>query len=204
MEICKSIAVVATIVFSVGACTKREVVVLLPESDGTVGNLTVTEERAGGGQVELSEPFAAARVGGALGSGAREGSLSLEQIEERFGEVTGILPDDVERFVIYFETGQSSLSQDDIAVLQELRESIDLRPAAEIEVVGHTDTVGNGALNDQLSIERAISAREALVGQLGIASDRITASGRGERQLAVETADDTPNTQNRRVELRLR
>ena len=70
-------------------------------------------------------------------------------------------------------------------------------------MIGHTDTVGSLAFNDKLSLARAERLRETLV-KLGIAPERIQATGRGKRELLVPTEDNTPEPRNRRVEISVR
>ncbi|MGH9209616.1 MAG: OmpA family protein [Acidimicrobiales bacterium] len=81
-------------------------------------------------------------------------------------------------------------------------------PDAHLEIGGHTDAVGDEAYNQQLSDGRAGAVRDALA-VLGVAADRMTATGHGETQpLVPETtpdgADDPAGRQqNRRVEILL-
>jgi len=70
-------------------------------------------------------------------------------------------------------------------------------------VIGHTDTVGADAFNDKLSLERAQTVREILIG-MGVPAQNITAAGRGRRELLVPTADNVSEPRNRRVELNVR
>jgi len=77
------------------------------------------------------------------------------------------------------------------------------RPAPDIQVIGHTDTVGNLAFNDKLSLARAERVRDILVG-LGIPGDRIQSSGRGKRELLVTTDENVAEPRNRRVEISVR
>jgi len=72
------------------------------------------------------------------------------------------------------------------------------RPGADITVTGHTDSRGSVADNDALSIQRAQEITRLLV-QSGFPADRIEAMGRGERELAVPTADEVDEPRNRRV-----
>lgn len=84
-------------------------------------------------------------------------------------------------------------------------------PDAGIQIGGHTDTLGDDAYNQQLSEDRAGAVRDALgvLGVLGVANQRMTATGYGEtRPLVAETtpdgADDpAARQQNRRVEILL-
>ncbi|MBK8318333.1 MAG: OmpA family protein [Betaproteobacteria bacterium] len=60
-------------------------------------------------------------------------------------------------------------------------------------VIGHTDTVGAGELNDRLAETRAKTMQAELV-RLGIDPESIKASGRGERDLKVQTPDEVKRT----------
>ena len=63
--------------------------------------------------------------------------------------------------------------------------------------------MGSDADNDRLSLLRAERVRASLVAQ-GIAPERIQASGRGEREPIVQTADGVDEPRNRRVEINVR
>jgi outer membrane protein OmpA-like peptidoglycan-associated protein len=87
--------------------------------------------------------------------------------------------------------------------VEELRAVLLQRPAPEIAVVGHTDTVGDQQDNDQLSLERARTVQQRIE-EVGISAVSIQASGRGERELLVPTADRVDEPRNRRVEITIR
>ena len=57
-----------------------------------------------------------------------------------------------------------------------------------ILVTGHTDTVGSSRYNDRLSKRRANTVKKALVAQ-GVTASAITAEGKGETMLLVQTGD---------------
>ena len=73
------------------------------------------------------------------------------------------------------------------------------RPA-NFEIVGHADTVGTNIYNNALSAMRAENVKKALV-ERGIAADRISARGVGEKDLAVPTPDGKRLRANRRVSI---
>ncbi len=75
--------------------------------------------------------------------------------------------------------------------------------ASEFLVWGFTDTAGPPEYNQGLSERRAAAVVEYLESQ-GVTRDRLVSRGFGEENLAVETPNNTPNQQNRRVEVRLR
>ena len=174
-------------------------VVLLPNADGGVGMLDVRTDNA---RLALSSQFASARV---RSSGrivaATEDAL---QTRQRYAQTLVALPMAPATYVLTFESGSAV----DIAptfkpVLEQLQRVLATFPAAEITVIGHTDSVGSLADNDRLSIERAETVRQLLI-ETGIAPSMITIAGRGEREPAVPTADEVPLPQNRRVEINLR
>ena len=69
----------------------------------------------------------------------------------------------------------------------------------KIEVGGHTDNVGDDALNMKLSHDRAKSVREYLVNG-GIAADRLQAKGYGELNPIATNDTDDGRKSNRRTE----
>ena len=73
-------------------------------------------------------------------------------------------------------------------------------PDSTIVVSGHTDTTGNDAINNPLSINRASSVESYLESQ-GISSSRITSRGFGSKQPIASNSTETGRAQNRRVEI---
>ena len=70
-------------------------------------------------------------------------------------------------------------------------------------VVGHTDATGSDAVNNPLSLDRAQSVRDYLVGR-GVAVGRIETAGHGEREPVASNDTEAGRAQNRRVEIFLR
>jgi outer membrane protein OmpA-like peptidoglycan-associated protein len=67
-------------------------------------------------------------------------------------------------------------------------------------IEGHTDNTGSAATNNELSLRRAMSARDYLIGQ-GVASSSIDVDGFG---FAVPVGDNSTSdgrARNRRVEI---
>ena len=77
------------------------------------------------------------------------------------------------------------------------------RPASEVMVIGHTDTVGGLEANDKLSLRRAEAVRDILVAA-GVPGEKIELAGRGERETLVKTGDEVAEPRNRRVEISVR
>jgi OOP family OmpA-OmpF porin len=76
-------------------------------------------------------------------------------------------------------------------------------PASNVQLKGHTDTVGGVPYNLALSERRALLIRAELT-RAGINPARITFRGVGKAELAVPTPDQTRDVRNRRVSYQLR
>jgi outer membrane protein OmpA-like peptidoglycan-associated protein len=128
------------------------------------------------------------------------GSKGLTPEEAR---LVSELPPPAKSFTLYFLEGTTELTPASIPVLEALRQEIAHRPGAEIQVTGHTDTVGSEADNDTLSRNRAKEV-SALLAAKGFDPSVMTAVGRGERELKEQTADNVSSDANRRVEVIVR
>lgn len=69
-----------------------------------------------------------------------------------------------------------------------------------VHVVGHTDSVGSDAYNQDLSERRARSVGDYLTGR-GVPYDRLRTEGRGEREPRATNATEAGRQLNRRVEI---
>ena len=99
---------------------------------------------------------------------------------------------------ITFDFDSSALREDQkprLAALCNVMRDIDIE---RFRVVGHTDAVGNHAYNQRLSLMRAQEVKRYLVGECGIAEERLEAVGVGPDFLY--DPDDPRSPDNRRVE----
>ena len=69
-------------------------------------------------------------------------------------------------------------------------------------IFGYTDTKGSNKYNMGLSIKRAESAKQALLDH-GITPYDISILGKGEKELAIDTPDNTKHPGNRRAEVKI-
>ena len=72
--------------------------------------------------------------------------------------------------------------------------------STQLTVVGHTDTSGGDAVNNPLSLDRAQSVRDYLVGR-GMSATQIRTVGRGAREPIADNATEAGRARNRRVEM---
>ena len=120
-----------------------------------------------------------------------------------YAALTAALPPPPAHFTLYFFEGSTRLTPPSEPELRKVLAELAKRPGVEVQITGHTDTVGSLADNDALSLRRAREIREALALQ-GLNLTITRAVGRGERELLVPTPDNTAEPRNRRVEITVR
>ncbi len=101
---------------------------------------------------------------------------------------------------VQFKTGSDSLTMESYAQLDELASVLTAYPKVYIRVVGHTDNVGDAAMNKKLSDARAKSVKAYLVGK-GIVGRRIETLGMGQTSPVGDNNTEAGKTMNRRVEV---
>ncbi len=101
---------------------------------------------------------------------------------------------------ILFGFDSSELMPEAILALNEIYKIIQNSNSNNIIVSGHTDNSGSKEYNYKLSIERALSVKNALVG-LGIQADRMNVVGLGEDQPVASNDTEENKALNRRVEI---
>jgi len=108
------------------------------------------------------------------------------------------IPNDVS-----FDTNSYAIKPELRSVLDPFAASLRDDPTARIAIVGHTDSTGNAAINNPLSVERAQSVRDYLVTR-GVSPTRVETAGRGDREPIADNNSDAGRAKNRRVEIYLR
>jgi outer membrane protein OmpA-like peptidoglycan-associated protein len=181
------------------ACsTTKELIVLLPEEDGTLGSVAIGE---GERSVIINAPLAAAKID--TRGRVKQAAINQAEVERIFRAALDAQPPKPISFVLYFEEGQTQVTPESQASLEALFAEVNRRQTVEVQITGHTDRVGSVADNDRLSLARAQAVWDML-GQLGLRSEFIRAVGRGEREPLVATPDEQPEPRNRRVEVIVR
>lgn len=102
------------------------------------------------------------------------------------------------QFVVLFGFNSAALTPEARRVVAQAAEEYRRSGAAQISVVGHTDTVGSMAYNQDLSERRAAAVQRELV-QQGVPAGSIVTSGRSFTDPAVETGPNVREVRNRRV-----
>jgi len=144
-------------------------------------------------------------VGGA--TGMIIGNRMDNQAEKLAQQVPGASIQRVgEGLVVTFDSGllydfdSSEIRSEAGRNLRSLATSLEEFSETDILIVGHTDSQGSDAYNQDLSLRRADSAYEYLALQ-GVDISRMFTSGRGELEALASNDTDAGRQQNRRIEI---
>jgi OmpA-OmpF porin, OOP family len=101
---------------------------------------------------------------------------------------------------ILFDVNSDRIKPSSEGTLKEIAQVLKENPTVKVKIIGHTDADGADAANQTLSEKRAVSVKNTLSADFGIAADRMTTEGKGESQPVDK--NDTPQgkANNRRVE----
>jgi outer membrane protein OmpA-like peptidoglycan-associated protein len=180
-------------------CAARQdaLFVVLPNPDGSAGAVTIQDPK---GPVLLDKPYAAGEMRGGRAAAV---PVTADQVQQVFGAALAARPILPAHFRLYFISDSELLTKESLAAYQAVFGDLKQRKAYQVEVVGHTDTLGDKTYNQALSLKRAIAIKDRLVHD-GLDSGSISTAGRGPLDLAVPTADQVSEPRNRRVEITVR
>jgi outer membrane protein OmpA-like peptidoglycan-associated protein len=193
----RRIGLIPLLVLLASCSSRQSLFVVLPNPDGSSGAVTIED---GQKSVVLDHPYAAGEIRGGVAAPVKVDQAQVQQI---FGNALSAQPILPAHFVLYFEKDSHILTPDSQRQYQGVFADIKRRSVYEVEVIGHTDTLGNAPHNQQLSMSRAVMIRERLEHD-GINPKSISVAGRGQLDLAVATGDQVAEPRNRRVEITVR
>lgn len=101
---------------------------------------------------------------------------------------------------VSFDTGRSDIKSNFRPVLERFAQTLNENPAATVTIIGHTDSTGDDAVNNPLSVDRAAHTRDYLATR-GVSPNRVAIDGRGEREPIASNNDPAGRARNRRVEI---
>jgi outer membrane protein OmpA-like peptidoglycan-associated protein len=107
-----------------------------------------------------------------------------------------------QQFIVFFGFNKYILTSEALRVISEAVTAAKQTGSATVLITGHTDTVGSHTYNQRLSMRRSNTVKAEMVRQ-GIAPGQISATGKGETELLVQTADGVKEPQNRRATIDL-
>jgi len=97
-----------------------------------------------------------------------------------------------------FEFDSAELHADDFAILDRLSTVIEDLGYVHANVVGHTDSMGEEAYNQELSLRRAQAVADYFASK-GLNKEMFTPSGRGETEAVADNSTEAGRADNRRV-----
>lgn len=101
---------------------------------------------------------------------------------------------------ILFATDSAAVSAQGQNDLYTIGRNLNQYPNSRIQVIGHTDSTGSAAYNQDLSERRARSVA-GILSAAGVATNRISTVGRGQAQPIASNDTVSGRAQNRRVEI---
>jgi outer membrane protein OmpA-like peptidoglycan-associated protein len=101
---------------------------------------------------------------------------------------------------ISFDVNRADIKANFRPVLDRFASTLTENPATTVTIVGHTDNTGSDAVNNPLSLERAIHTRDYLSVR-GVAPGRFSVAGRGEHEPIASNDTSAGRAHNRRVEI---
>jgi len=193
-------AVAPALLLALAGCgLPPNVVVLLPDENGTVGEIAV---HAGARSAELDKPFAAVNAGSAESLG-HVFTAERSDVDSEFASALAAAPRTPLVYILYFRTGLTELDPMSQGNLADAIAAAKRSANVDISVVGHADATGSDAYNATLSLKRAQTVRDALVAA-GARSDVIEIAYHGANNPLVPTPRGVPQLRNRRVEVTIR
>ena len=181
-------------------CGGKTMVVLVPDSDGTTGAVTVSNDA---GRVDIDTPNRATTISGRQAAPRAPEPMTKEEIDAIFSRALAAQPEPPVHFVLYFISDSAQLRPESLESLPAILRTIEERNSVDISVIGHTDTVGSDEHNYKLSRERAETVATYLVGH-GVEQGHIRVSSHGKRNPLIPTGDNVSEPRNRRVEVVIR
>ncbi len=167
---------------------------------GEAGSISILDGKT---DQEVAIVDKAGAVANVTGGSASVKTLDSAAFEAKYGDLLSGLPQAPRAFVLYFKENSVEPTDESAALLSEIFAEIKRRPGADLEITGHTDTVGAADVNDTFSLRRAAEITSYLFAQ-GLDKTIVRIAGRGERELKEQTPDETPSAINRRVEVIVR
>jgi outer membrane protein OmpA-like peptidoglycan-associated protein len=101
---------------------------------------------------------------------------------------------------VHFATGRALIDESARESLARFSGIVASYPGLRFEVEGHTDNTGSVATNNELSLRRAIAARDYLIGQ-GVTASSIDVAGFGFAKPIGDNSTTDGRARNRRVEI---
>ena len=178
------------VVLLAGCATDK--VTLLENEDGHPNGAVAVIDEKRGSEVLVDKALTEAKLRG------RPVPRTVGKLKPAYSALLGSLPPAAREFGITFGLDEVRIPAAQRTVLEAIRTELSIRPGAQIEVVGFTDSSGSDEYNDEVSKKRA-EAVAAELREFGFPVDLDDAVGRGEREAKASLGDGVMDASYRRV-----
>ena len=178
----------------------QNLVVLLPNEDGSTGSIVVSNAA---GSRQLTEANTAVNIERTDAAPGQPFLMQPDEMKRIFGSTIAFLPSAEERFTLYFSLGGTQLTAESTDLLPRIAEAYKARGSTDVAIIGHTDTTGDKAGNFRLGLARAEEVGR-LIEALGVNRAHLSTESHGAGDLLVPTGENVAEPRNRRVEVIVR
>ncbi len=106
-------------------------------------------------------------------------------------------------YLVFFDWDKANITPVSDKIIGDAAAAAGQMRAVGIHVIGHTDTSGQPAYNQKLSVRRADAVKRALIAK-GVPAGQISIEGKGETSPLVQTANNVREPSNRRAQVLIR
>jgi outer membrane protein OmpA-like peptidoglycan-associated protein len=193
----RSFAAVIAAALTLSGCAQSQVAIMQASVDDPAGSVAVLDAASD------KELAVVDRPGNVVSGSGKVQTIDPNLLDARYADLLAGLPAAPRSFTLYFKENSTQLTAESEAQLPQIFGELKARPGADLEITGHTDSVGGAEGNDAFSLRRAAEVTSYLFAE-GLDKAIIRIAGRGERDLKEQTPDETPSAINRRVEVLVR
>jgi outer membrane protein OmpA-like peptidoglycan-associated protein len=134
----RKVALTLICMILLGGCTRQALFVVMPNAEGGgTGAITIDDGKT---VTTLDQPYAAAEARAGNAAPVEESRGNISVIFRSAFAVQPILP---HHFRLYFIIGTDRMTPESAAAYSSMFDDIKQRPVYQIEVIGHTDTLGD-------------------------------------------------------------
>ncbi|MDU9050988.1 MAG: OmpA family protein [Candidatus Electrothrix sp. Rat3] len=178
---------------------EKDMFVLLPDQDGKVGEITISNKA---GTTTLSKANESVQVT-SNHLPARTKILAAPYIQKNFNDTLQAIPGTADQYILFFSSGTIKLTKESQKQLPLILKRIKERLPCEISIIGHTDTEADNEYNFALALKRATHVKNQLLA-IGAPRKLLEVSSHGENDPMIPTKNNTAEPNNRRVEIFIR
>jgi outer membrane protein OmpA-like peptidoglycan-associated protein len=174
--------------------------VVLLDTNNSTHNAVVVSTKSG--EALIDKPYLNSTLVGNKQKPTPPTQADPSAVRQKYAKELSMLPGKPISFLFYFEN-DTEIKKSSKKQINALKNIVLTRQPVAIDIIGHTDTTGNESQNYTLALERAKQTEQYLMSQ-GVQMSRKRVISYGEKDLIVQTPDDTPKKLNRCVEVVVR